>query len=381
MKPSHRRLFPLLALLLGLALALLAGEAAVRWLDPVGSRRDPVPAGPWRPGMGRSVQGVTRMVEGGRELVVPYRTNSVGFRDDEHAPAKPAGTARVAVLGDSFLAGLAVPQEQIFPEVLERRLAGRAPAIEVLAFGTVGYGTGLELITFQEVAAGFAPDVVVLSFFQNDPWDNAASLGSQRAPYFQFDEGGALRRVPPAQAGKAAPGGVSRWLNRYSRLYVFQKALTRRVVDAYKYRSRRGVGGLPKVYRPLVEPPIPGIDDAWELTLALVDRLHAEVEAAGARLVVMDIPLQEGVSPTRFAASAERFPALTTVSMDWDRSVLRLGSHCLQRGIPYLDLRVPLTRAGDPAPMFFAEDGHFTVAGHRAVGEALAAFLLRRDLL
>lgn len=381
MSATRRLLFPLLALGLGLGLALGVGELAVRALDPVGSRLDEPDPGPWRPGMGPGRTGVTRMIEGGRELAVPYRTNSVGFRDDEHALAKPPGTRRVAILGDSFLAGLAVAQDKIFPEVLERRTAGRQPPVEVLAFGTVGYGTGLELITFQDVARGFAPDVVVLAFFQNDPWDNLASLGSQRAPYFRLTAEGALEQLAPAEAGKEERGGVSRWLNQCSRLYVLQKTLTRRVVDAWKYKRRSGVGGLPKVYRPLVEPPIPGIDDAWKLTLALVDRLRAEVEAAGGRLVVMDIPLQEGVSPTRFAASAARFPALTSVSMDWDRSVLRLGGHCMQVGIPYLDLRVPMTRAGDPAPLFLAEDGHLTADGHRVVGEALAAFLEAQALL
>ena len=40
-----------------------------------------------------------------------------------------------------------------------------------------------------------------------------------------------------------------------------------------------------------------------------------------------------------------------------------------------------MTRAGDPAPLFLAEDGHFTADGHRVVGEALARFLASRQLL
>ena len=136
--------FRLLAALLGLVGALCLAEIGVRLADPPGSRPPEVSSGPWRPGMGPDKRTVTRFIEKGVTHEVPFVTNSLGFRDREHARAKPPGVTRVAILGDSFVAGLAVGADKILHEVLEARLVGHSPQTEVLAFGVVGYGTGLE---------------------------------------------------------------------------------------------------------------------------------------------------------------------------------------------------------------------------------------------
>ena len=44
--------------------------------------------------------------------------NSDGFRDDEHAVAKPEGALRVAVIGDSYVEGFQVPDDQLFTTFL-----------------------------------------------------------------------------------------------------------------------------------------------------------------------------------------------------------------------------------------------------------------------
>jgi len=46
-----------------------------------------------------------------REGESDVRINSDGLRDREHAKAKPAGMARIAVLGDSFSEAMHVPME------------------------------------------------------------------------------------------------------------------------------------------------------------------------------------------------------------------------------------------------------------------------------
>jgi hypothetical protein len=49
-----------------------------------------------------------------REGTSYVRINSDGLRDREHPKAKPAGTFRIAVLGDSFTEAMHVPMEQTF---------------------------------------------------------------------------------------------------------------------------------------------------------------------------------------------------------------------------------------------------------------------------
>ena len=46
--------------------------------------------------------------------------NSDGFRDDEHAVAKSESTLRVAVIGDSYVEGFQVPDDQLFTTFLAK---------------------------------------------------------------------------------------------------------------------------------------------------------------------------------------------------------------------------------------------------------------------
>src|SRR3982074_1407604 len=81
------------------------------------------------------------------------RINSDGLRDREHAKVKPADTARIAVLGDSFSEALPVPMEQSFWSLLEQTLhecnAFPGKKVEVINFGVSGYGTAQELMTLR----------------------------------------------------------------------------------------------------------------------------------------------------------------------------------------------------------------------------------------
>jgi len=52
-----------------------------------------------------------------REFDVTVAINSDGFRDRERAEAKPAGTRRIAVLGDSITEALQFPSRRPSPRV------------------------------------------------------------------------------------------------------------------------------------------------------------------------------------------------------------------------------------------------------------------------
>jgi hypothetical protein len=75
-----------------------------------------------------------------------FRINAQGFRDDhDYVHAKPPGTLRILVLGDSHTAGFEVSQEATFPEVAERYLRLRGARAEVLNTGISGFGTAEQL--------------------------------------------------------------------------------------------------------------------------------------------------------------------------------------------------------------------------------------------
>jgi lysophospholipase L1-like esterase len=102
-------------------------------------------------------------------LAYAGRANSLGFRDREHPVAKPAGTLRVLVLGDSIADGMRIDDgEAILHRQLERRLRERGLAVDVLNFAVSGYNTGQEVETLASKGLAFAPDLVLVAYCHND---------------------------------------------------------------------------------------------------------------------------------------------------------------------------------------------------------------------
>ena len=118
--------------------------------------------------------------------------NSQGLRDREHGLAKPAGTFRIAVLGDSFSEALQVSQEKTFWAVLERELQAKAQfkgrIVEVINFGVSGFGTVQEWQMLNHYARAYSPDLVLLAFLPgNDVRNNSRELEpDHRRPFAEI---------------------------------------------------------------------------------------------------------------------------------------------------------------------------------------------------
>ncbi|MCE5328278.1 MAG: tetratricopeptide repeat protein [Planctomycetaceae bacterium] len=166
-KPRRRRLrqvaFKMVALLLSVAVAIVAGEAIVRIVGsapPVGGIDVSSSASPYR---------LCDNPILGYELV-PNRAgvNSAGQRDVEHAVEKPAGVRRIVILGDSVVEGITLETkwENLIAWHLQKRYD--KSKTEVLNFGVRGYCTLAEVELLESKALQFKPDVVVLVFVDND---------------------------------------------------------------------------------------------------------------------------------------------------------------------------------------------------------------------
>jgi lysophospholipase L1-like esterase len=95
--------------------------------------------------------------------------NEFGQRDRVYPRIKPAGTFRVAGIGDSNMYGMGAPAESVFLKQAERLLAQRAGRpVEIINFGVPGYNSAQEANLLEDVVAGWAPDLVVLQFCGND---------------------------------------------------------------------------------------------------------------------------------------------------------------------------------------------------------------------
>jgi lysophospholipase L1-like esterase len=146
------------------------------------------------------------------------RTNSLGFRDRELPPQKPAGERRVIMLGDSFTLGWGVREKETFTRRLEEMLCAGDKHYRVINMGTGNYNTVMEVELLKWKGLGLDPDVLVLMYFVNDtePVPEARSgLFFQMASHsyffaFMFDR---LTRL------RSRLSSASRWDDYYARLY------------------------------------------------------------------------------------------------------------------------------------------------------------------
>lgn len=92
--------------------------------------------------------------------------NSHGQRDIERSIEKPSGVTRIALLGDSVVAGHGLKKmEHLLHSTIGNELGD---SFEVLNFGIGGYCTYSEVELLRERVLKFEPDIVVVVFVEND---------------------------------------------------------------------------------------------------------------------------------------------------------------------------------------------------------------------
>jgi hypothetical protein len=361
-----------------------------------------------------------------REGRAYVRINSEGLRDREHAKEKPAGTLRVAVVGDSYAEAFQVEREKAFWSVLERRLAD-CPAlagrtVEVINFGVSGYGTAQELITLREKVWDYSPDVVLLTVTtNNDVLDNSRALKlTDEIPYFvlggeRLVPDNSFRETPSFRLRDSALNRTGRWLREHLRfvqaVHEAQGALKSRL-DAWRDRRRLareqkqdgeapaasqsaqgqsaqaggGAGqteGMPAeepgtanlIYR---EPSDDVWREAWRVTEKLLATMNAEVKAHGARLYV--VTLSNGIQVYPDAAAREAFARRLGVA-DLFYAERRFKSLGEREGFPVYNLAPDLQAYADRNRVFLhgfgaqQGNGHWNETGHAVAGELITRHL------
>jgi len=102
-----------------------------------------------------------------------FRTNGWGMRGKEYTRVKPSRTYRIAALGDSWLLGAGVADDQTFAALLEKRLNRELSPdtglhYEILNFGVGGYSPMQRLLALERKALAFNPDAVMYFAHKGD---------------------------------------------------------------------------------------------------------------------------------------------------------------------------------------------------------------------
>ena len=111
---------------------------------------------------------------------VVMQVNELGLRGPSVSPDKPHGVTRILGLGDSFTFGSGVRDADTFLRRLELAL-NRSPGrpgdgYEVLNAGVQGYSTRDEVLYLEQRWLALQPDLVLIVFYVNDAYSDAALL-------------------------------------------------------------------------------------------------------------------------------------------------------------------------------------------------------------
>lgn len=367
-----------LASLLGLVVALLVCELAVRALD-LGPERYGLPRWEvWRDGafqaaekqevgwikrhsrfldqgvaMGEYVPGARfRVVYDtdprgyfGPQHAVEMRIDALGLRGPEVSAAKPPGTFRILGLGDSFTFGDGVRDEDTYLRRLETSLDAARPGgmrYEVLNAGTQGYNTRDEVLYLEHRWLELDPDLVLIGFYLNDAYSDATFMnrGEALGIYLQ-------------------PEGIA----RYSALadlvlHAIHVRQVRREVHAF-YREQFFSDGAAFLERPV------GMQVDWTVSREALG--HAAELARG----------------RGFGLALVIFPELYALGDDYPFEDVHalVSSACEELGIPVLDL-LDVFRGRDERTLWVhPSDHHLNEVGNREAAVAIEGFLRSEGML
>ncbi len=364
-----------------MALSLLFAEALLRWVGhphPQWYKLDPLVGWRPRPGLAGWYSG---------EVDNYIAINREGYRDGDHPLAKPPGTYRIVLLGNSMSEGVEVAFEDLYWKELEAGLA-RCPAfagqrIEVVSFAVNGYGTAQEFLTLRERGLKYRPDLVLLAFFTgNDFTDNLKALGRHRdRPYFALRDG----RLELEQTAGMAPDFASRqsfedfkqrFMDPIRIIQLFGQAQARlRLLFRYGHAdpSRIDQPGLDS--RVFLPPSTPEWKEAWAVTEALIRAIAESARADGAAFAMTTLTNPFQVLPDM--AARDRFAEeLHLPELAYpDR---RLAELAAAGGFPDAVLAPALAAyAAEHHAALHGTDppqpiGHWNALGHRLAAQELA---------
>lgn len=318
-------------------------------------------------------------------------TNSKGYRDSEHAYAKPADTKRVLLLGDSEVWGIGTHDNETLTYHLTQVLntLGSNQKHEVISLGVSGYGFDQSFLQFLVEGLYYNPDYVVLVFFgENDVAETASSSawGIEKPRFFVQQDSLCLTNVPPKRASgwsknklgkifERAPQSVLKYgsyLQKSNIIGFFKnREISSSLWGALSFRGQKSLdsGGQADPFDRLAqqiscfektpsEQALSGLP-ALELSLKIIATLAQKAKNNGTNLLIVGKPPFDEYAGTRRPNS--------------EYSLVLNGLTKL--GIPYIDL-LDIGKAKNILPNdFFSVSSHLSSMGHYEAAQAIKAWM------
>jgi lysophospholipase L1-like esterase len=230
------------------AVCLLAMEAVLRFVFPIQVVTIGLQDAPKadRYGWALNPHQLIRILDPDSGAVYTDYANSEGWRDRERTIQRRPDTLRILVIGDSVTYGATVGQLDTYTALLERKLRENGVDAEVINISYGGWGTDQELEALTLEGISYKPDLVILQFATNDPFDVAYFASRDQNVlrvkpfYYELDASGTLQRhVNPFF--KTDPPPVTLW-DRLRNLAKHLEILRTSTILYRSYQARASSG-------------------------------------------------------------------------------------------------------------------------------------------
>jgi hypothetical protein len=270
------------------------------------------------------------------------------------------------MIGDSQTFGL-VEEEDTLPRALERALKAGGGEWEVINAGVLGYGTDQELACLRRLLPVYRPDVVVLTIYPNDSWDNGT--GARR--HWGMDADGYLHdRI--GQPVRASAGGLREWMVTHINLAALASQVKARATLLLLTHGRLPDAEPPHyVKRLLAQRWDAETTRGWRLTDSLLGEVARTARAGGAIPIFIDGASREAVSWAMWPADTDR------TQYDLDRETPLVESSARRLRVSCVHVLPALRAQPDHVGLFLPNDEHWSPRGNRIVASLLAPAVRR----
>jgi hypothetical protein len=320
------------------------------------------------------------------------KINSMGMRDREHSLTPAPGTIRIALLGDSMIAGEQVPLDKTMARTLEAKLQNELGSaehpIEVLNFAVGGYTLSQEFLLLQNRVWDLHPDIVMLFLSPSSVPSCSRRLYPMNIPFFLLNDG-KIVPDPKNHAPEASSPEALKWhalfgnvMNHVRILQLIRKATQDGVPQEIAKLRGTKRGRNNNILNMWLRPPAsPEQENAWQVADGLLGLMSEDAinHKAEFWLSVIGPEIEDNPNPED---KAKFLKAQGLASFDYSEK--RLQSIAELRGIQFISLESELSeyteRNHQSIRGFFntrPNYGHWNENGNSVAASIVASKLVR----
>jgi lysophospholipase L1-like esterase len=335
------------------------------------------------------------------EFTCNYITNSRGIRGPEYSYKKNKNTFRILILGDSYSDGYTVEFNDLFSEVLSKKLNQPKNNFqyEIINAGVAGYSTDQEMLFFETEGYKYEPDITILMYYENDHHQNMMPFANEKKPYAVLENDSLFIKgvpVPEIKSNMKEWGydeeiklhsnpslflKMKVWMLFHFELYKLFAQTMRNNKYLYEMAIKLGImtdrikdNDVRKMEIPYFNTNVnPFVDYAWRLQEKILQRLKTDVNKYGDFLIFY-IPQRMEIYEDEWLNFKEEYELDSTYNVH--HILFCLKNICDKNSIVFIDTVNHFRTQADRLSvsnerLYFKNDVHWNENGHRMAAEAL----------